>query len=375
MQDKVGGGVQKYAKHLMDALFNLDKENNYIIFTNSYGASGIPQFSYHNVFEAAFSYPNKILNALILSRRLYLDDLIEKEISRKFGKKIKLDAFWAPNLNFVNLRPETKFLLSVHDISFLIEPEFFTLKERIWHKLVNPKLLFNRANALLPVSCSTAADLDRIGAEKNKVSVIYPGIEQKYFQEISEAELKRVRNKYNLPEKFILTLAAAGKRKNFEGAIKAFQNGNIGKDIKLVIAGFGTGIARASRERIIFLGSVDEDDLAALYKSAQIFIYPSFYEGFGFPPLEAAAVGTPVIAGNATSMPEVCAGSAMLVNPHDANELSSAITALANESARQSYLLNRGQNRVADFSWAESARLLLKSFENLKKPSLFETES
>ncbi len=364
LQDKVGGGVQKYARHLLDAIFSLDKENNYIIFTNSFGGGrGTRQFSYSNVFEAAFSYPNKIFNALILSRRIYLDEMAEKEIFRRMGEKIKLDAFWAPNLNFINLRPQTRFLLSVHDVSFITEPRFFAPKERIWHKLINPKRLFNRANALLPVSYSTASDLERIGAGKNKMSVIYPAAEQRYFQKISEEEMKYVRGKYNLPKRFMLVLAAKGKRKNFEGAIKAFKNADIGRDIKLIIAGFGMEVPRAYDERIIFLGAVAEADLPAFYKAAEFFIYPSFYEGFGLPVLEAAASGIPVITSSATSMPEILRNACILVDPHDISELAVAMELLSSSDNLRRELGMRGRERATRFSWETAAENIILQFE------------
>lgn len=352
----------------MDALFSLDRENNYVIFTNSFGRSETVNFSYPNVFLADFSFPNKVLNALMyLTGFPRIDALAEKKMSKIFKKEIKIDAFWAPNLNFIKLRAGTKFFLTAHDLSFFIEPSFFTFKQRLWHILVGPKALFARANAMFPVSYSTALDLELSGVKKDKIFVINPGISKKYFFN-NDSEVSKFSNRYGLPEKFVLTLASLGERKNLQGVIKAFYKAKLDPEIKLVVAGFGTEKLKNKFKdldtRIIFLGSVNEGEKLFLYKAAQFFIYPSFYEGFGLPILEAMAAGTPVIASGASGMLEVGGDAAILVDPHDMGEIASAIALLANSSDLREHLAVRGRKLASAKSWEESAKKLLQQLSS-----------
>lgn len=363
LQEEKFGGVKEYAKRLISALLKLDAKNQYVIFTNKWGKENnldLPPLP--NLRLAAFGYPNKFLNlSLLFFDAPRLDTLLEKEVFKQMGQKIKLDIFWAPNLNFIRLRPGTKFFLTVHDISFLIEPSFFSLKERLWHALISPKKLFRQVDTFLPVSSYTAGELARMGFRDINTEIIKPGIDQKFF-ETSEEEVAETRREYGLPERFILALAAKGKRKNLEGAIKAFKMARLSADLHLVIAGEGTEVIGRDN-RIIGLGAVSEEARRALYKGAEFFVYPSFYEGFGLPVVEAMASGTPVITSAAASMPEAGNGASVLVNPHDKNEIIAAMEALSASSELRAKLKDAGRLAASKFSWEDSALKLMRLFE------------
>ncbi len=194
LQDASRGGVEVYTRQLLAALFSLDKKNKYLIFYNSFGTQKeTPAISSSNVFEVCFGFPNKIFNfSLAIGIGPELDTLIESAASRQLGEKVKIDIFWAPNINFIKLRKETKLFLTVHDLSFLVEPSFFRAKERLWHAFVRPKKLLGRVDKLLPVSAFTLYDLLKQGVPEGKCEVIYPGISEQFFS-IKPERVKEVR--------------------------------------------------------------------------------------------------------------------------------------------------------------------------------------
>lgn len=362
-QEAKYGGVKEYSAGLLRTLLRLDRENQYVIFLNEWGGQKPrPDFSAPNLHFASFRYPNKLLNlSLAISGRPFLDELAAAEISKKTGQKIKFDVFWSPNINFVGISRAVRFLLTVHDLSFWAEPGFFSLKERIWHALVNPRKLFCRADALLPVSSFTAGDLAARGFDKGKIEVISPALSEDFSD--AAADISEARRTYNLPENYILAFAASGKRKNFGGVLRAFRSANLPAGMHLVIAGEGTEALYPREEKILFLGRVPKELRPALYKGAEFFVYPSFYEGFGLPVLEAAASGVPVITSAATSLPEILGDSSILINPHDISELRSAMETLANSENLRSRLAGEALKKTAFYGWEDSAKKLLAQFK------------
>ena len=251
----------------------------------------------------------------------------------------------------------------MHDVSFLVEPGFFNLKQRIWHALVFPKKLIQRANLLLPVSSYTAGELLRLGLGAGSTTIIQPGVSKDFF-ETTEDEVAAARAEHKLPQRYVLALAAKGKRKNIEGAIKAFLQAKLPLDLKFAIAGEGTDSIK-NGDRIISLGAVSDAARRALYKGAEFFVYPSFYEGFGLPVLEAAASGTPVITSSVTSLPAILGRACLTADPHDASELSTAMETLSNNPALGRELAGRARLAARGYSWEASAEKVLSAFRNL----------
>lgn len=366
LEEGARGGVSEYARSLLCALLLADKENRYVIFTNKLGGGidFLEKFVRPNVIFSSFPYPNKFLNfSLAISGRPRLDDMVEADIYKKTGKREKIDIFWAPNINFIRLRDDTKLALTVHDVSFLVESGFFNLKQRIWHALVSPKRLIQRANLLLPVSSYTAGELLRLGLGAGSVEIAGPGIARDFF-ETTENEVAAARTQYSLPQRYVLTLAAKGKRKNIEGAIKAFLSAKLPPDLNFVIAGEGTDSLKKGR-RITGLGAVSDAARRALYHGAEFFIYPSFYEGFGLPVLEAAASGTPVITSSSTSLSGILGSACLMADPHDASELAAAMEILSNNPGLARGLAARARLLVQEYSWEGSAEKVLSAFRNL----------
>jgi glycosyltransferase involved in cell wall biosynthesis len=239
-----------------------------------------------------------------------------------------------------------------------------------------------RARHILADSDSTRRDLvELMGVEPERITVLYPGVEPR-FQRIRDAEvLDGVRTRYGLPEHFILGLGTLQPRKNFYGLINAFGRLLAAKrgdervaDLRLVIVG-GKGwlyedtLGLVERSglggRVSFPGFVEDEDLPALYSLAAVFAFPSWYEGFGLPVLEAMACGTPVVAADNSSLPEVVGEAGLMVSASDpdalADVLSRLLTAPGHE-ALQKRLTTAGYEQAGRFTWETAAQALLRVY-------------
>ena len=186
------------------------------------------------------------------------------------------------------------------------------------------------------------------------------------------AFLEKIRQKHNLPKAFLLGVGTLSPRKNFSRFIQAFdQLAPEYPDTHLVIVGnkgwnFDDILEEGNREKVHLIGYVDAAELVALYNLAKIFVFPSLYEGFGIPPLEAMSCGCPVVTSNISSLPEVVGDAALLIDPYSTEEIAGAIgTLLANSELNQD-LSRKGLRQATKFSWEKSAKKLLEVFETLK---------
>lgn len=186
--------------------------------------------------------------------------------------------------------------------------------------------------------------------------------------------MARLRKKYHLPEHFLLFVGNFNPRKNLERLIRAFDRAKEeGISHQLVIAGEqGWKFNRDSvlqgiehHSDIRFIGYVPDEDMPALYSAAELFLFPTLYEGFGIPVLEAQACGTPVLTSNGSAMPEVCGESAVFVDPYDADSIAEGILSILNDPKLAASLTEKGLRNVQRFSWAASARRLDEIMESL----------
>ncbi|MBU0596790.1 glycosyltransferase family 4 protein [Patescibacteria group bacterium] len=360
-------GVGEYTYELLNALFKIDKQNQYYLFYNSSKdvSKNVQLWDQENVHYVSTRWPNKIFN---LFQKFFkypkLDSLVKQD----------LDAWFSPNLNFTVISKKTKYILTIHDLSFEILPECFSLKRRMWHKIINPKKQCERADLILTPSENTKRDVVELyDVEESKVSFVRPGLcsnfgklETLQFGGQAGNWKRQVKQKYNLPDKFILFLGTIEPRKNIEGIIEAFEKANsINNHYSLIIAGakgWKYDIIMDKIEKtpgVRYLGFLDESEKQALYELASLFVYPSLYEGFGFPVLEAMACGTPVLTSNRTSLPEVAGNKAFLVNPHNTSEIASGMEMLLNGDSIYNKITEEAKKHAERFSWDETAREFL----------------
>jgi len=374
LMDKRYSGVAEYTYELLKALLKIDQQNQYWLLYNSFHdvSSRLPLFDYPNVSIIRTKYPNKFFNYVLLKflHRPYFDKIVGQPI----------DIFFMPHLNFARWSASVPSILTVHDLSFVYFPRFFNWRKNIWHALLSVKKLLKRSSVVVALSENTQNDVKKYAnLDDAHTATIYSGISD-VFTIISkdDSQLKVVRQKYQLPPSFILFLGTVEPRKNIEGLIKAFEivKTKQPSDLKLVIAGgrgwkarpvFQIAATSSCSTDIIFLDYVEASEKVALYNLATIFVYPSFYEGFGFPPLEAMACGTPTIVSATSSLPEVVGDGAVMIDPYNPMSIASAISEVLNDESLRSHLIEQGKQQAAKFTWEKTAEQYLELFSSISK--------
>ena len=367
IRDGFKGGVGEYTSEIISYLSKKSKYK-YTLLSSGLGKK---KSSYINgLREINIPYPNKILNfSLKFFARPFLD----------YIKKENFDLVFMPNLNITSIRKKTPYIVTIHDLSFEIYPEVYSMKMRLWHKFINPKKIIQNAHKIIAVSESTKQDLQELyGIESTKIEVIYPGISTEFNDNhnVSDPTIKSIIKKYKLPSKYLLYLATIEPRKNISLIINSFNKiADKYPNLNLVIAG-GDGwlyqdinrmIEQSKfKERIFKIGFVDVKDKPIIYKLAHIFVYPSLYEGFGFPPLEAMASGVPTIVSGVSSLPEIVENSAIKVSPYNENELIWAIEYLLNNSKIYQKYKILGREQSKKFRWDISAKKTLELINKCK---------
>lgn len=356
-------GVGEYAFQLLDALLRDGHDETYVLFSNSFHETPeLPNTWPRDRYTLrTFRIPNKLLNlSLVLTGHPALDRLLSP-----------IDCFFAPNLHFLPLTKKIPFVLTVHDLSFHHYRSLFSFRRRLWHRLLMPERLFARADTLIAVSQATANDLTKTcGIPAEKIAMIHSGI---HIVQTTEDAKARARTRYHLPPHFLLSLSTLEPRKNLLTALDAYAQlrANFGYQGGLVIAG-APGWSRGPfhhalashpyRNDVHVLPYVSSEEKHALYALADVFLYLSVYEGFGFPPLEAALQGTPVVAGHHSSLSEVMDDAAVLVDVHNVADVAHAVAVLLHDAPLRERLASAAARVSARYSWQETAALTRAAF-------------
>lgn len=254
-------------------------------------------------------------------------------------------------------------VITIYDLSFIMFPQSFKYWKRLYLALFT-RLSARKARRIITISESTKRDtVHLLGVSSEKVDAVYCGVD-KAFHPLPEREIAFFRQKRGLPERIILFVGTIEPRKNVARLIEAYSHLRDGQ-VKLVIGGargwlYEEVFARVEElgltGDVLFPGYIPPDELPLWYNAAELFVYPSLYEGFGLPPLEAMACGTPVITSNVSSLPEVVGEAGLTVDPIDSKGLAEAMNqVLGSEALRQS-MRERGLARAGSFSWAKAAR-------------------
>jgi glycosyltransferase involved in cell wall biosynthesis len=302
---------------------------------------------------------------------------IKEQFSLPF--KIPLcDVFWSPYYN-VPLFPirAVKRLVTIPDAAHLALAKTFKfgVLKRLYSKIVFKSAVILSDTVLTISNFSKTEIVKFTKSNPSKIHVIHLGIDKTIFKNRKkDGKSNEVLLKYNLPENYILFVGNVKPHKNLKGLIKAFDV--IKNDIplqKILIVGKKEGFITGDNEvfslikeldledRIIFTGYVSSEDLPYLYQLAKLFVFPSIYEGFGFPPLEAMACGCPVLTSKMASMPEICKNAVEYMDVTNVENMSSEILRLLNDEEQKQTLLKKGESRVQEFSWDRSGL----EFENV----------
>ncbi len=350
-------GVEEYTRGLLGELFRQGKTDFFALFYNGLHKvdlkTQLPIAGRDNVKVLDLNIPNKLFD--LSSRFLSFPAL---------DRLAKTDLIFSPHFNLLASGGSPR-VLTIPDLSFLHHPQFFSLKHRFWHWLQNIHRQAHTADKIVAVSEFTKSDIvNLLDVAPEKVSVIYPGI-SKIFSPSNPSSAARP---------YILYLGTIEPRKNVNLLIRAFnilKQEPMFQDWQLVIAGrLGWLYDQVLQEAksspfsgdIIFRGGVASQERVSLYNLAKVFVYPSFFEGFGFPPLEAQASGCPVIVSDRTSLPEVLGKTALYINPWKTEELAEAVRRLANDSGLRDQLVAAGIENAKKFDWQNSAAQTLKLF-------------
>lgn len=352
------GGIPTYSRNLIKNLLEIDKENEYILFYNSFKEKhSFPDLSHPNLEIKRISFPKKILNYLWIKFNI-------PKIENIVGK---INIFHSHHC-FLPAKKNCKPILTVHDVGYLRHPEYYENKkinEYDYKFLLQNSI--KRADFIICDSYFTKNELLNIfNIKEEKVQVIYLGVDKKEPHKVEKND-----NNY-----LLYIVGTYQPRKNVNKLIDAFKIlcSKFDFDYKLIIQ-VGAGnipeeIIRKVKEynleeKIKLVGRLSESELISLISGAKIFIYPSLYEGFGLPVLEAMSQGVPVIASNIASIPEVVGDAGILVNPESIDEIENAIYNLIINDELRKELSLRGIKRAEMFSWRKTAEETLKVYKNV----------
>lgn len=267
-------------------------------------------------------------------------------------------------------------VVTMLDLSFVRMPEAFNPWNRVYLTTM-ARLSARRCDRIIAISESTRQDIIRFfHVPPSKVEVIYCGVDSQYRPVEDKAAVERFRLARGLPERFLLYLGTLEPRKNVERLVEAFARvrAERGSSHKLVLGGargwlydhiFSRVHELGLGEDVVFAGYVPDDELPLWYNAADVFIYPSLYEGFGLPPLEAMACGTPVVTTSVSSLPEVAGAAALMVDPLDVDDLASAIVRVLDDPTLRQRLSTAGPQQAARFRWADAAERTMKVYRKV----------
>lgn len=347
-----GTGVSVYTQNLIESLKKLDTENEFIFFFSSLRQkSPVPE-------SKNFKFPPLFLE--VLWNRLHV-----LPVERFIGK---IDLFHTSD--WLEPPAQCPKVTTIHDLTVLKYPESFSKKgghdivENMKRKL---EIVKKESKLIIAVSESTKRDIVQLlGIPESRIRVIYEAANDIFNNKLTKDNLENVKEKYGIEGKYILAVGTREPRKNLQRVLEAHDL-LISKhpDIQLVIVGkYGWGEDQSSiinnQSSIKLLGYVPREDLPALYSGAEAFVYPSLYEGFGLPVLEAMASGCPVVTSNVSSLPEIAGDGAILVSPQKSDQIRDGIEeAIKNRET----LIAKGKKRARDFSWEKTAKETLNVYK------------
>ncbi len=368
-------GVGQYAYNLVHALARVDKKNSYLlysifyyIFNADFKKIDIPTADNFKIPSINNFFPVKFLRYLWSESR----SLLVKEYLLGNVDVVHSTTFCAPRFR----RKNKRLVVTIYDLTVITHPECHQ-EENIRHCSHGIKDAVKYADAIIAISEHTKADLMQyFNVPEDMITVTYLAADPMYKPVSEPAILASVKEKYKLPEKFILFVGSLEPRKNIKTLINAYSrlSEKLQKEYSLVIAGasgwlnsdiYKTVKDLSIKERVHFTGYIDKEDISALYSMSTVFVYPSLYEGFGLPILEAMACGTPVITSNTSSMPEVAGEAAVLITPTDVDAMVVSLQKILKDEALRVKMSLAGIEQAKSFTWERCARDTLDVYKKV----------
>jgi glycosyltransferase involved in cell wall biosynthesis len=347
-------GVSRYIEALVEHLPAAAPELELVVFTSRAGYRTAPERLRRSALWRVSLFPTE--RPLV---RILWEQLAAPSVTRSQ----RLDLVHGP-VNVVPLAGLRPLVVTVHDVAFLRHAGHYPPLKRRYLALMTRQAV-RQADYVIAVSKQTRDDvIELCGADAEKVAVVPNGVDPTLRRINDASVLEAFRSRHHLPEAFVLFLGTLQPRKNVEGLLRAYARVRSDVSVPLVIAGargwHESAIFHLVRElglgeSVQFAGYVSPEELPYWYSAATIFVYPSLYEGFGLPVLEAMACGTPVITSSVSSLPEVAGDAAVLVDPRDIDGLARAIRQLLGSSDTRASLSRAGLQRASLFTWMRTA--------------------
>jgi len=357
IDEKQGIGI--YSKNIVEELLRIDRKNEYTLFYWNRENLGLYS-KYDNVEEKYVYAPNK----------LFWDQVAIPYVARKCG----IDLIFHTKFT-VPLFTKSKTIMVLHGYNWF-DPQSNRMykKHDVFYVKVAMPMYCKKADYLISVSeLTTRSFIDILGVNPDKIKTVYFG-PNRVFRRIRENEvLEKVKSKYNLPDRFILTVIKYAPHKNFDTVFKAFQKCRERTPCKLVVVGRECWRYREDYKMnalglgddVFFPGWVEQEDLPAFYNLADLYLYPSLIEAFPIPLCEAMACGCPIVTTNATGLLEIAGNAAILVDPMDVEAIADAVHEVLMDGNLRQSLAEKGLERAERFSWERCARETLEIIENV----------
>ncbi len=348
-------GIGTYTRNLITNIPDIDKSNTYILLGKNEELSKYAQKP--NVSITEFHSP------------IY-------SISEQAIEPLKLwniEFLHCPHYN-IPVIYEGEMIVTVHDLIHLIFPQFLKHKAAYFYAKSLFKLIAIRAKKIIAVSENTKADIvNYLGIKEDKVVVIYNGVSEIFKKDASREECEKLRDKLNLHARYILNVSNMKKHKNIETLIKAYSKlRKRGIEQKLLLVGGKKERIRELQvyaeqfnvsEDVICIQNIDFEDLPDLYQICDVFVFPSLYEGFGLPLVEAMASRVPVVTSNVSSIPEVVGNAGITIEPSDADSLAEAIEKVISDSNMRENMIKMGIKQIEKFNWENTTRKTLDVYK------------
>jgi glycosyltransferase involved in cell wall biosynthesis len=357
-------GLGNYSRSVITSLAKRFPENDYFLYTTKQvqNSRTADLLSFSNITVRTPSFP--LLKSLWRSR-FVVKQLVEDKLDIYHGLSHEIP---------IGIQHSSiKTVVTIHDLIFFRYPQYYKAADRKIYEMKFGHACKN-ADRIIAISEQTKNDIVHyLGADANKIDVVYQSCDAAFSQICSPEKLAAVRSKYNLPEKFLLNVGTIEDRKNLMLIAKALPE--ISPEIKLIVIGKETAYAEKVKkfitehklsDRVIFLQNIPFDELPAMYQLAAIFIYPSEFEGFGIPILEALNSGTPVIAATGSCLEEAGGPASIYVPPTDEKALAQAIGKVLNDADLRSQMISEGKSYAQKFTENAHAENLMRIYQKLK---------
>ncbi len=363
-----GAGIGSYVRNLFAAMQQQDTQTRYTLLTSGRPTPEHPFPEAENVRGRSILIPDRYLNILWYRWRTPLLP------ATLFTGPI--DIYHGPDFTLPPLPKRVRRIVTIHDLAFLEHPEYAVPSLAAYLSKVVPEAV-EAADVVATVSHEVGRTLIKhFQTPQEKLTVIPNGVGAHFRRITDPILLGATQHKFNLKAPLVLAVGTLEPRKNHRGLIKAFYKAQQKKNgpAMLAIAG-GQGwlyeetkqlVAELKMEKKVrFLGRVTDLELVTLYSMTDMFAFPSFFEGFGVPPIEAMACGAPVITSNTSALPEVAKDAALLVDPYDIDALADALTRLTEDASLREELRQKGYQRAKQYTWAMSAQKMLTVYQKL----------